>query len=381
MEEAARMRAQGRDLIVLAQAMVDYAPPRQFAQALQCALGEETSAIHGYAPDPGTPELRRALGGYLHSSFGLTIDPEEEIIVTPGANHAAFTALTVLLDPGDEVLLISPWYFNHEMSVRLLGGCVRTVVARPEQAFVPRIADILEAWSERLRAVILVNPNNPTGARYPDRWTAELADALTGDPRWREVWILADQTYQEIFYTAGPPLSVGATALKDRTLTIGSFSKGLALAGWRLGFLTGPRTFITEALKVQDSSVICAPHAAQYGLAEALTDAQALRTYLSANRQLLAGRRDALLGPLMEEERLNLQLPEGACFAFLGLPEATDGAVFARGLLGERGVLTVPGVHFGSEWRSFLRLSFGSGTEPRLAEAGARIRDYLRSGA
>jgi aminotransferase len=151
------------------------------------------------------------------------------------------------------------------------------------------------------------------------------------------------------------------------------------LAGWRLGFLAAPEEFISEALKVQDSSVICAAHAAQYALAQTLRDVSGCAAYLEEKRALLAKRRDALLKPFDGDGRFDVHTPGGACFAFVGLPEGTDAEEFAWDLLSAQGVVAVPGIHFGPEWRRYLRLSFGSGTEEELEEAGRRIVGYLEA--
>ncbi|MFC1573275.1 pyridoxal phosphate-dependent aminotransferase [Candidatus Eisenbacteria bacterium] len=380
MERVARRHAEGRDVFVLAQAMVDYPPPFAFMHALREALAADTATLHTYTPDAGTVELRTALSDHADRSFGFWTDPISQILVTPGANHAAYTALSVLLDPGDDVLLISPWYFNHEMTVRLLGGNVLTVIARPEDCFVPRVDELLAAWTPRLKALILVNPNNPTGARYPNEWIESFAAALTEDSRWQNVWILSDQTYQEIYFDNEPPLSPAALPeLKDRTLTAGSFSKSLALAGWRLGFLTGPKAFISETLKVQDSSVICATHASQWALCKALEETAAIADYLQDKRGLLRRRRDALYAPLSTDKNLDVCLPGGACFFFVGLPEGIDGEVFAHHLLESYDVATVPGIHFGPEWKRFLRVSYGTESPERLEQAALRLCECLAS--
>lgn len=374
MERAAHLRASGCDIINLGQAVVDYAPPPEFLAALAAALPE----LHGYAPDPGIPILRERLAGYLASNFGLRVAPDRELIITPGANHAAFMALSTILAPDDEALLISPWYFNHAMTIDLLGSRVRSIPARPDEDFRPDIAEILAAATPRTRVLIVINPNNPTGARYPDAWLQDLADAIAQDERWRDVWLLADQTYQEIFFAGPAPRSLGSMdALRERVLTVGSFSKSLALAGWRLGFLAGPAAFVSQALKIQDSSVICAGHAAQYALAETLKEETPLAHYLAQKRALLATRRDALLAPLRARKDLQLHTPEGACFAFVDLPAGTDGERFAWELLERFGVVIIPGTHFGPRWEGHVRLSFGRGDPTQLTEAAERISSFL----
>jgi len=376
---AAERRAAGRDLYVLAQAMVDYAPPPVFLRAIVEGVRAEGTPVHRYTPDPGLPRLRAALGVYLARAFGIDCDPERELLVTPGANQASYEALSVLLAPGDEALLLSPWYFNHEMTVRLLGGRVRAVEARPNAGFVPSVAEIRDAWTPRLRVLALVNPSNPTGARYPDAWVRELGAALAADRRWDDVWILSDQTYQELFYSGRQPLSPAALpALSGRTVTVGSFSKSLALAGWRLGFLAAPAALVNEILKVHDSSVICAAHAAQYALARTLEARDEVEDYCAQQRLRLARRRDALLAPLRANGRFEIATPDGACFAFVGLPAAVaSGEQFATQLLEGHDVVAVPGAPFGPAWDRYLRLSFGVGSPARLAAAGERIATAL----
>ena len=378
MEEAARRSERGQQVHVLAQAMVDYAPPATFLDALRRAAGGDFADLHGYAPDPGRLDLRHALSGYLYRAFGITADPAGQILVTPGANHAAFTALSVLLDEGGEVLVIGPYYFNHAMSITALGGTFRSLPTRAADRFLPRIGDLLDAVSPTTRALILVHPNNPTGICYPEAYLKKLATRMASDSRWDGVWVLVDQTYQEIYFTPERPFSLATVpGLDERVVTISSFSKSMGLAGWRLGFMMGPAAFIEQALKIQDSSVICAAHAAQWALREALIDTDACEAYFAGKRVLLEERRDALLAPLRDVAGLRLTEPDGACFAFAQLPGTTDGTRFVWELLEAAGVLTVPGAPFGDGYRSSIRLSYGAGTPQELSVAGERVAAHV----
>ena len=170
---------------------------------------------------------------------------------------------------------------------------------------------------------------------------------------------------------------IGNADPEPHPLTVGSFSKCFGLAGWRLGFLAGPAAFVDQLLKIQDSSVICAPYASQWALARTLGD-ETISEYLAQKRELLRRRRDALLEPLLAEERLDVCIPGGACFAFVGLPAATDGERFAWELLETARVATVPGEPFGPGWSAHLRLSFGAGSEAMLREAATRIVEFTR---
>lgn len=377
MRRAADLRSQGRSLYVLGQAMVDYAPPGVFLEALRSAGTANWQDLHGYAPDPGREDLRFELAGYVERTFGFEVDPHHELLVTPGANHAAYTALAVLLEEEGEVILVSPYYFNHEMSICALGGTVRLVSGRADCGFFPPVDQVLSAWSPRTRALILVHPNNPTGVCYPGAFLRELGDALASDSRWQEVWILCDQTYQEIYFGDLPPFSPATLdSLKGRVLTVSSFSRSMGLAGWRLGFLCGPAAFVDEALKIQDSSVICAPHAAQWALCQALQDVAGCDQYFADKRVLLAARREALLAPIERSAFLDVVRPGGACFAFVGLPEGLDAGTFAIDLLESSDVVVVPGAVFGADWGNYLRVSFGSGSESYLAEAAGRLVEF-----
>lgn len=376
MEKAARLRRAGRDPIILAQAMVDLPPPAVFTAVLQEALRSDDRQLHHYAPDPGLPELRATLAGYLETAYRITADPEHELLITPGANHAAYLALATILDPGDEALLISPWYFNHRMTLQLSGAEIRHVTVRGADGFVPRIDELSRVVTPQTRVLILVNPNNPSGARYPDDWVSALAETLATDSRWGRVWVLSDQTYQEIFFAGEHPRSLASDGrLRERVITVGSFSKCFAIAGWRVGFLAASSRLIEQALKIQDSSVICAPRAAQWAVAKTLEQAQALEGYFADMRNVLRARRDALVNALRDAPGLELVLPGGSCFAMLALPEGIEAQAFAQALLEEHEVATIPGCCFGPEWGRHLRLSFGTEAEERLVAAAERIRE------
>jgi len=369
MARARELQDAGADVINLGQAVIDLPPPRSFVEAVREALDQP--ATHGYAPDPGLPELREALAGYLAERFGVTWDPHTELMVTAGANLACFAALAALAGPGDEVLLPGPWYFNHAMTLDLLGAVPRGVPGRPEKRLTPEPDALDRACTAKTRGLILVNPNNPTGARYRDGLVRDLAELA----RRRDLWLLSDQTYQEIHYGLDNPVSPAADpALRDRVATAGSFSKVFGLAGWRLGFLTGPAALITEVLKVQDCSVICAPRAAQVGLLAALPHAAEHVTLL---RTVLSARRDALLAALRAHGLDDVTEPGGACFLFLRLPTGLDDARFCAELLEAERVVAVPGRAFGPGGAGHVRISYGTVETERLVAAIERLAQHL----
>ena len=362
---AAELAQQGADVIRLDQGAVDIAPPSAFVERVAEVLADPE--INRYSPDPGLPGLRSALARYGSERFGVEWEPESEIVVTAGANQACFAALLAMVEPGEEVLLPSPWYFNHAMAVTALGAIPVPVPTRPEEAFAPAVGAVADAITPRTRVLVLINPNNPTGARYEDDLIRELAELAVE----KDLWILSDQTYHELHFGSVPPLSLAAvTDAHDRVVTVGSFSKSLGLAGWRLGFLAGHAELVTEILKIQDCSVICAGRAGQEGLRAALSEAQ---DHVVRVRTVLHERRDRLMAALRAAHLDAFVEPGGSLFLFLRLPGVRDDRAFCRRLLEEQHVVAVPGGVFGPGGEGSIRLSYGSAPPDSLGEVAGRI--------
>jgi aminotransferase len=362
---AVELAQQGADVIRLDQGAVDIPPPEAFVEGVVEALTEPD--VHRYAPDPGLPELRTALGTYGADRFGVDWDPASEIVVTAGANQACFAAMLAILEPGDEVLLPSPWYFNHAMAVTALGAVPVPVPTRMEEGCAPTAKAVMATLSPRTRVLVLINPNNPTGARYSGDSTRELAElAIEND-----LWILSDQTYQELHFGSAPPLSPAAVSgARDRVITVCSFSKSLGLAGWRLGFLAAQPDLVGEILKIQDCSVICAGRAGQQGLLAALPE---IENHAVLVREILRDRRDRLAAGLRAELLDDFIEPAGSLFLFLRLPDVGDDWAFCQRLLENQHVFAVPGSVFGPGGEGSIRLSFGSTASNLLEVAAGRI--------
>jgi aspartate/methionine/tyrosine aminotransferase len=359
----------GADVIRVDQGAVDFGPPRAFSDRVIESLADPL--VHRYAPDPGLPELRTEVAHYAFDRFGVECDPGGEIVITTGANQACFAALLAMAEPGDEVLLPSPWYFNHAMAVTAIGAVPVPVVTRPEENYLPTVEAVTAAMTEKTRALAMVNPNNPTGAVYTD----EVVRRLTEFAIDRDLWILSDQTYQDLCFGISRPLSPAAVpGARDRIVTVCSFSKSLGLAGWRLGFLTGNPGLVNEVLKIQDCSVICAARAGQEGLLAAMPG---IAEHVSSVRAELLVRRDRLVTALRAENLDGFVEPAGSLFLFLRLPAIDDSLKFCHQLLEDQHVVAVPGSAFGPHGDGSIRLSFGSATADKLVEAVHRIARQL----
>jgi len=366
---AAVLAGSGADVIRVDQGAVDMPPPQAFVNGVASALSDPE--VHRYSPDPGLPELRSALALYAARRLGVECDPQRELIVTAGANQACFAALMALLEPDDEVLLPSPWYFNHAMTVTALGAVPAPVATVAEEGWAPTPDAVAAAITPQTRGLVLVNPNNPTGACYGDDLVRRLVDLAIE----RGLWVLSDQTYHELHYGTEPPLSPAAiSGARGHVVTAGSFSKSLGLAGWRLGFLAGPAALVGEVLKIQDCSVICAARAGQQGLLAALPQAE---QYITQMRITLRERRDRLVTSLRAAGLDAFLEPAGSLFLFLRLPDAGDDMAFCHRLLEEQHVVAVPGSAFGPGGEGSIRLSFGATPAERLDDVVHRIADVI----
>src|SRR5688572_9517607 len=249
---AASWRARGADVITLGQALPGFAPPPAAIAALQRALSDPSS--HIYSSDAGLFELRAALAVFV-GTLGASVDPEREIVITAGGNQAFQLALTTLIDPGDEVILLSPYFLNHEMAVRSVSAVPVEAPVPAAHAFVPSWDDIAPHLTTKTAAVVLVSPSNPTGAVVG---VSEL-QRIVRECAARAVVVFVDETYLRFAYDSAAATVAALDQWRDNVVVVGSFSKAFAITGWRCGYLIANATVIAEAMKIQDCMVICAP--------------------------------------------------------------------------------------------------------------------------
>jgi aspartate/methionine/tyrosine aminotransferase len=361
------LRRAGAPVVSLGQAVPGFPPPPSAVRAAASAM--EAGKVHSYTADAGIRELRDATAGWLRDVAGGDVDPADGLIITAGANQAfALLALTAFGD-GDEVLLASPYFFNHEMMVRAAGATPIEVAMDPHAGFRLDAARILSALTPRTRAVVVVTPANPTGAVATPSEIESLAVSLAAE----NVFLVVDETYLLFTYDA-PPWSATALSSHANVLVVGSFSKTFALPGWRLGYLAGDARFISDAMRVQDAMLICAPAVAQQGMIAALAEAPRYPLeFLDEFRQ----RREALSRAIANAGG-EWEITGGGFFALARFPNCEDSFAAALRLLDEAHVLTIPGALFGNCGEGFLRLSYGAASAGVLEEALARISAAIR---
>ena len=354
---AARYRGQHGPALDLTQAVPGYPPHAELLERLARAAGD--AACAGYGPIQGDAALREALAADAAAFYGAPITAGQ-VAITAGCNLALAMAMKVIAAPGDAVIVPVPWYFNHEMALRMAG-----VEATPLPGLVPDPARAEALVTPRTRALLLVSPNNPTGAVYPP----DVLEAMAELCRSRGLWLVLDETYRD-FLDARPHRLFETHA--DVLVHLYSFSKAYCLPGHRLGAVIAGEAFQAQLAKALDTLQICPARPAQAALAWAIP---ALAEWRAGNRAIMAARAEACRAALAGHAVAAL----GAYFAWLRLPpHAPDAVEAAAFLAAERGLMVLPGPFFGPGQERFLRLAFANAEAGRLAELPARL-DFSRA--
>ena len=347
---ADEMERAGRSVIHLEIGRPDFDSPECAKKAAIRAI--ESGDVH-YTDMSGTSELRKEIAAKFKRDAGMDIDPNREVIVTVGAMEALATVMLALLDPGDEVIVPSPYFPIYDDQIRLAGGVLRAVPCKIENGFRPDPADIERAITPRTRIIMINSPNNPTGATS----TRSELEAVAGLAKSRDLMVVSDESYEKFAYDESTPhISIASLpGMKERTFTLSSVSKTFSMTGWRVGWLVMPAETIPFAMKCHQGIVSCVTSFAQAGAAEALRSAGPDVERMIAEYK---ARRNLMVGMLSKIEGINVPIPNGAFYVFpdikgLGVPSIE----FCSRLLSETGVSTVPGQPFGVE-DGYLRMTY-----------------------
>jgi aspartate/methionine/tyrosine aminotransferase len=364
---AAQLRASGHDVISLGQAVPFYPPPASAITAAQAALARPDT--HRYTTDPGRPSLRRALAEHLRQDEGIDCGPDD-VLITAGANHAFTTVLMTLASAGDEVVLPSPYFTNHQMAIQAGGGIAIEAPVADRDSYRVTWDDIAPALTDRTRAVVLCNPSNPTGAPVRASDGVRIAQELAE----RNILLISDETYMHFVYGGTHWSAASVSEWRRHVIVIGTFSKSFAMMGWRVGFVLADASICAQATKVQDAMIICAPTIAQLAVEAAVRDDwEYPRTFHGE----LVDRRRRLSDALTRLPGVSWTPTAGGFFAFVRVEGCTDSHALALRLLDEAHVVTMPGSSFGRSGEGCLRLSYGSVDTEALDKAIARFTEFV----
>lgn len=344
----------------LGQGIAGYPPPPEaFTEVLRL---HSEPLLHRYQPVEGLPELREALRVKLANNNGIVLGPEHTLQVTAGANAAFQQIILALCDPGDEVILPLPCYFNQDMALALAN--VRAVCVPGDHRLHPDVDALAQAITSRTRAIVTVSPNNPTGAVYPE----ETLRAINELCRNRGLVHISDETYEDFTYGdirhSSPASFPGAFG---HTVSLFSFSKAYGFASWRMGYAVYPAELWDAMRKIQDTWLICPPVVSQLA---ALGCLKAGRPWLQQRLHSVAEVRSRVLAQL-ESLRHLAQWPtaDGAFYVYLRIPGEDDPMDLARRLIELHRVAVIPGTAFGETGACTLRVAYGALT-PETAEEG-----------
>jgi len=355
----------------LGQGMARWGAPAEALEAVAAALSSGVD-LNSYGPMAGDPELQVALGHWLAAEHQIDRSGSE-LVITAGSNMAFHAVIQSLCDPGDEVILPVPYYFNHEMAVRLAGG-------RPipiDAGVIPDPDQLAAAITPRTRAIVTVSPNNPSGAVFP----RSVLEAINHCCAQRGVIHISDEAYALFHYGDERPWSPAAAAGSGgHTITLGSLSKSHGMAGWRVGWAQIPPTHLSARTKVKDTVLICPPRLNQQAALGALAAGpEWCRTRIHAlgqqRRQVLS----TLDRPGMPWRLISPA--DGAFYALIEVSSALSSDALMERLIRQHGVALASGSSFGLQERSCLRLSYGMLEPSDLAEALRRLEDGLMAAA
>ena len=354
--EAERLRAEGVDLIDLGAGEPDFPTPRNVKDAAEQAIEANFTR---YTATSGIAPLRKAITEMMYRDFGASYDPSE-VLVTMGGKQAIFNAMATLLNPGDEVLIPSPYWVTFPEIAKFLSARPVIIDTEPTE-FLLTAGSVRDSIGPRTKLLILNSPNNPTGRIIPPDEFQRIVEVAAE----RDVWVLSDECYLYFAYPPAVPYTAGQLPqeLRSRVMICGSFSKTHAMTGWRLGFGLGPKPWIQSMLKVQSHSTSNANSMTQKAAVEAAIGPQdSVRSMIGEYLR----RRDWIVPALNEIDGIECSMPEGAFYVMPNIKRLLGGRVrdsieLSKLLLDEARVVVTAGSAFGME--GYIRISYANSME------------------
>lgn len=367
----------------------------QMPEAISLCLGEpgETASPHiveaacsslkagktKYTDVLGIPEFRKAAAAYTKRIKGLTYNPDTEIQAVDGATVGLYLATKALIDPGDEVIIPSPFFTSYEAGVLMCDATPVTVALKPEHGMRINAEDILKAVTPKTKAVILNSPGNPTGAVTTMEELKEIAKVCIDN----DLWVISDEVYHPFVFSNDPesdvsietvaPSIASIEGMKERTIVVESLSKTFAMTGWRIGYILSTEDVIEQTSKIAEMIHSSINSTAQYGGVAALTGSL---DHVKEMREEYRFKRNIVMKELADCTAVKLIEPQGAFYAFVDVrPTGLSSKEFSDRLLTEEKVAVVPGEAFGKEGSGFVRVSY-AGKPEDIKEGVSRLRKF-----
>ena len=373
---AKAMKAEGRPVIGFGAGEPDFPTPDYIVEAAVAAAREPR--FHRYTPAGGLPELRRAIAEKTMRDSGYEVDPAQ-VLVTNGGKQAIYEAFAAMLDPGDEVVVIAPYWTTYPESIKLAGGVPVFVVTDESTGYMADVEQLEAARTERTKVLVFVSPSNPTGAVYPREEVRAIG-------RWADahgLWVLTDEIYEHLVYGDAEftSLPVEVPEIADRTVVVNGVAKTYAMTGWRVGWIIGPKDVVKAAANLQSHAT---SNVANVSQAAALAAVSGDLAAVERMREAFDRRRRTIVRMLNEIDGVVCPEPQGAFYAYPSVKGVLGkeirgrtprtSAELAELILEEAEVAVVSGEAFGTP--GYLRLSYALSDED-LAEGVGRVQKLL----
>jgi aspartate/methionine/tyrosine aminotransferase len=355
--------------ISLGQGVVHYGPPPAAVEVAREALSNPDT--HTYQDGAGSRALIGAIEEKLLRDNGIDVARGSRVTITAGGNMAFVHAILAITEPGDDVILPVPFYFNHEMAIEM-AGC-RTVRVPTDDRYQLDVDAIANAITPRTRAIVTVSPNNPTGAVFTEE-SLRHVNRLCGE---HGLFHITDEVYEYFTYGAARHVSPGCFGGAERhTISLYSLSKAYGFAGWRIGYMVYPTALADAVMKVQDTVLVCPPVISQIAAVAAMEVGPA---YCRQHLRALADVRDIVFAELRSLEPLcTLPNVEGAFYGFVRVNADANPLAVAERLIREHRVAVVPGAAFGAADGCYFRVAYGALQKETVAEGIGRLVTGLR---
>lgn len=356
------------DVISLSIGEPDFQTPWQIRKA---GINSLQKGKTKYTSNKGQAELLHEISNYMKRKFGLSYNPQNEILVTVGGSEAIDAAIRAIVAPGEEVIIPQPSYVCYEPMTTLAGGVPVILNTKAENDFKVTSEELEALITDKTKAVILPYPCNPTGAIMEYEDLVAISKVLKNT----NIMVISDEIYAELTFSGKSHVSPASIeGLKDRTITINGFSKAFSMTGWRLGFACGPKEIMEQMIKIHQYAIMCAPTTSQYAAIEALKNcdedvAYMMNEYNMRRRIMVAG---------FNKIGLSCREPKGAFYAFPSIKSTgMTSEEFCEELLYSKKVAVVPGTAFGNSGEGFVRASYCYSVE-HINEAIERIGEFLK---
>ncbi|MFN8722820.1 MAG: pyridoxal phosphate-dependent aminotransferase [Rhodospirillales bacterium] len=356
------MAAKLPDVIAMGRGDPDFHTPAHIVEAAKAAIDRNE---HHYTHPAGVPQLRQAIAKHLADDYGLAYD-QDEVIVTAGTQEAVMLCMLALVKPGDEVLLPAPRFTSYDTAIQMCGGTVVEVPTVQETDYALLPSEIEKRIGPKTKALVLITPNNPTGAVTPPDMIKEIARICIE----KDIVVLSDEIYAKLIFDGSEHLSIGTLpGMRERTITLNGFSKSHAMTGWRVGYLAAPKDFIRRLIEPRHTLSINAATPSQWAALAALTGPQ---EPVQAMLKAYGERRTYMMGEL-DRWGLSYGHPGGAFYIYVNVSSTGRlAADFCERLLLEARVLLLPGTSFADPAGRHTRIGLLQPIE-RIREAVARI--------